>query len=173
VRRFAAVTLLVLLAACGTSSRTFLPPVDQPTTTSFVPASTCREGIRPDPACTPGALNPAVTQATIRTTICVVGWTGTIRPPVSYTSALKRQQMIAYGVGGQSPAGFEEDHFIPLETGGAPRDPRNLWPESRSGPQGAGMKDSVENRLHAEVCAGTLTLQQAQQAIVADWTAVR
>ena len=32
---------------------------------------------------TPGVLNPAVTQATIRTTICTRGWTRTIRPPVS------------------------------------------------------------------------------------------
>src|SRR5215510_5854842 len=30
-------------------------------------------------------LNPAVTQATIGTTICVRGWTATIRPPPSYT----------------------------------------------------------------------------------------
>src|SRR5689334_15986180 len=46
---------------------------------------------------TPGATNPHVTQANIRTTICVVHWTTTIRPPVSYTNALKRQQLVTLG----------------------------------------------------------------------------
>jgi DNA-binding CsgD family transcriptional regulator len=36
-------------------------------------------------ALTPGAYNPAVTQATIGRTICVSGWTATIRPSSSYT----------------------------------------------------------------------------------------
>jgi hypothetical protein len=35
----------------------------------------------PDRTRTPGALNPKVTQATIGTTICVRGWTQTVRPP--------------------------------------------------------------------------------------------
>jgi hypothetical protein len=47
----------------------------------------------PDPTRTPGALNPDVTQTTIGTTICVRGWSRTIRPPQQYTSALKRQQL--------------------------------------------------------------------------------
>ncbi len=39
-----------------------------------------------DPRRTPGVLNPNVTQANIRSTICSRGWTSTIRPPVSYTT---------------------------------------------------------------------------------------
>ncbi|MGW4529241.1 hypothetical protein [Amycolatopsis sp. NPDC004378] len=44
--------------------------------------STCSQADLPlpDPACTPGALNPDVTQASIGSTICVSGWTATIRP---------------------------------------------------------------------------------------------
>ena len=42
-----------------------------------------------DPVRTPGVLNPNVTQATIGSTICVPGWTRTVRPPVEYTNALK------------------------------------------------------------------------------------
>ena len=49
---------------------------------------------------TPGVLNPDVTQANIDTTVCVHGWTKTIRPPTSYTNDLKRKQMREYGVGG-------------------------------------------------------------------------
>ena len=34
---------------------------------------------------------------------------------------------------------------------------------------GAKAKDAVENQLHKEVCAGTLTHHEAQQIIVTDW----
>ena len=39
----------------------------------------------PDPACTPGAIDPAVTQADIATTICRTGYTATVRPPAKDT----------------------------------------------------------------------------------------
>src|SRR6266498_802637 len=74
-----------------------------------------------------GTLNPAVTQATIRTTICVAGWTARIRPPASYTSALERRQIRELGLPGTA-ADYEEDHLMPLALGGAPRDPKNLRP---------------------------------------------
>ena len=107
---------------------------------------------------TPGVLNPDVTQATIRTTICVRGWTKTIRPPTSYTNALKAKQMREYGVGG-SLSGYQEDHLISLELGGHPTDPRNLWPEPY--PR-ASEVDSIENELNAKVCSGDLSLESAQ-----------
>ena len=112
-----------------------------------------------DPSRTPGVLNPAVTQATIRSTICRRGWTATIRPPVSYTNALKRTQMRAYGETGPLSA-YQEDHLISLELGGHPTDPRNLWPEPY--PR-ASQVDAIENRLNAQVCDGTLTLAEAQR----------
>jgi hypothetical protein len=83
----------------------------------------------PDPSLTPGALNPAVTQATIQSTICVSGWTATIRPSESFTDALKVTQIGQYGYSDTSTADYEEDHLISLELGGAPADVRNLWPE--------------------------------------------
>jgi hypothetical protein len=42
-----------------------------------------------------------------------------------YTNALKLKQMKQYGETG-SPSEYKEDHFIPLELGGAPKDPKNL-----------------------------------------------
>jgi hypothetical protein len=45
------------------------------------------------PTHTPGARYYKVKQATISGTVCVKGWTKTIRPPASYTSALKKQQL--------------------------------------------------------------------------------
>lgn len=35
----------------------------------------------PDPACTPGAINPKVTPDTLGTTVCRSGYTKSIRPP--------------------------------------------------------------------------------------------
>jgi hypothetical protein len=127
---------------------------------------------RPDPDCTPGALNPAVTQATINTTICRAGFTQAVRPPTSYTTPLERQLMDAYGFVGASPADFELDHLISLELGGAPRDVANLWPEAYAGNRGARQKDRVENYLHAQVCAGARTLSEAQRLIATDWVSV-
>ena len=59
-------------------------------------------GALPDHHCTPGALNPAVTQATIQKTICVHGWTKTIRPPESVTAPEKLASMARYGVSADS-----------------------------------------------------------------------
>lgn len=126
----------------------------------------------PDARCTPGATNPTVTQATIHSTICVRGWTATVRPPQSYTRPLKIKQMQAYGYGGQSTSRYELDHLIPLEVGGAPRDVRNLWPEPWTGVAGAHAKDLIENALKARVCAGKETLAQAQHDIATNWTLV-
>jgi hypothetical protein len=108
---------------------------------------------------TPGVLNPAVTQATIAATICRRGWTRTVRPPTAYTSALKLEQMRAYDEHGP-PSSYQEDHLISLELGGDPRDPRTLWPEPY--PRAAAV-DRVENELNDRVCAGTLSLAEAQR----------
>jgi len=107
----------------------------------------------------PGVLNPDVTQANIGSTICVSGWTRTVRPPVSYTNDLKLRQMRQYGETG-SPSSYQEDHLVSLELGGDPTDPRNLWPEPY--PRAADV-DKIENELNAEVCSGKLTLAEAQQ----------
>ena len=108
---------------------------------------------------TPGVLNPAVTQATIRSTICVRGWTRTVRPPVEYTNALKAEQMRPYGETGPLSA-YQEDHLISLELGGHPTDPRNLWPEPY--PRASAV-DQIENDLNAKVCGGSLSLHDAQE----------
>src|SRR2546423_12246170 len=42
---------------------------------------------------------------------------------------------------------YEEDHFLALELGGAPRDPRDLWPEPHAGTKNSYSKVSVENAV--------------------------
>jgi hypothetical protein len=121
----------------------------------------------PDPTCTPGALNPAVTQATIDHTICVSGWTKTVRPSERVTEPEKRASMAAYGDGG-SPQAYEYDHLVSLELGGALNDARNLWPEPGASPN---PKDPVENELHRMVCDDQMGLAQAQHIIATAWVA--
>ncbi len=108
---------------------------------------------------TPGVVNPAVTPATLRNTVCRKGWTATVRPPTTYTNDLKRRQMQARGLRGP-PSAYQEDHLISLELGGNPTDPRNLWPEPY--PR-ASEVDRIENQLNARLCSGELTLDQAQR----------
>ncbi len=123
----------------------------------------------PDPDRTPGVANPAVTQRNIRSTICKPGWTKTVRPPSNYTTALKRKQIAALGLEDKRLASYEEDHAIPLELGGHPTSPKNLWPQPYMGRCGARIKDVLERRLNRLVCAGKLTLIEAQAAVSAHW----
>ena len=146
-------------------------PAPAPAAPGPVAASGCHSGgtaTEPtaDPHCTPGATNPQVTPATLGQTICKKGWTKTIRPPASYTNRLKTEQMRAYGYPDTNPRDYEEDHLISLELGGAPADPRNLWPEPGASPN---RKDKVENAAHAAVCAHRLPLEEAQRRIATDW----
>ena len=63
---------------------------------------------------------------------------------------------------------------MPLELGGDPNDPANLWLEPNDRPGATSTtnaKDGLENHLRQLVCAGRLPLAVAQQAIAADWVA--
>jgi hypothetical protein len=121
----------------------------------------------PDPRCTSGALNPAVTAATIGSTICREGWTATVRPLEWVSEAEKRASMAAYG--SDAPlSDAEEDHDVPLSLGGAVNDPRNMWPEPRASPN---PKDRLERDLSELVCRGRISLVFAQRLIARDWIA--
>lgn len=120
----------------------------------------------PDSKCTPGSIDPRVTQDNLTDTICKSGYTTTVRPSTTYTNNLKAQQIIEYGYTDTRLSSYEEDHLIPLELGGAPSEPKNLWPEYGSIPN---PKDTVENGCKKKVCAGTITLAAAQHEISTNW----
>lgn len=177
----------VLLAACG--------PVPQPAPSTSPPASAtpsvsapqsgllqvhdpgqvtgtltgpCHAGDSgqlPDPHCTPGAYDPAITAAVL----CAPGYTTrTYRAPSSETTPFKWNTAVpAYGYGASFTG--ELDHLVPLELGGA-NDAANLWPEAGTIPNA---KDHVETVLHDWVCAGGSAAQtrlgEAQGAIARDW----
>ena len=129
-------------------------------------------GDLPMPAITPGAVNPAVTQANIGRTICVPGYTKTVRPPAAYTNKLKRQQLRSGTYASTlDAAAWEEDHLVPLTVGGHPRSIKNLWPQHRSMPNGAADKDRLEVLANKLVCSGKVPLADMQSEIAADWVA--
>jgi hypothetical protein len=146
---------------------------------SPVPTLAPAIGRLPNLRLTPGVVSADVTQANINRTICVSGYTSgrrlddgrTVRPSSSYTTALKRQQIVLYGYADTRLADYEEDHLIPLELGGDGYARGNLWPEAYAGTTGARVKDKVENALHRLVCSGQLGLRTAQHAIATNWYA--
>lgn len=168
--RLGAGTLVVAIAAAGALAGCTSQGVEPMAPIASSPSASRSASPKPTSnhahAPVPGAFNSVVTQATIDQTICVAGWTKTVRPPVSYTSRLKRQQLAAFGYADQQPRHYEEDHLVPLALGGAPRDPLNLWPEPWSA---AKLKDVDEVRLQRAVCAGDETLAQARREILRRW----
>lgn len=120
--------------------------------------------VLPD-AAHPGVINPAVTGATQASTICVHGWTATVRPSTSYTNKLRAAQTPP----GFKPGQGELDHRLSIEDSGAPSDPRNLWWQVYKDRYGARVKDVLETKLHRRVCEGTLSLGEAQSALLGNW----
>lgn len=164
---------VVLAAGCASSHGDATPTTPstlRPLATSVFQGAGCISGgALPDSRCTPGAVDPHVTQSNLDGTICVPGYTRTVRPPVAVTNAIKRERMRAYGLTGPRSL-YELDHLVPLELGGAPSSVANLWPEPWGGPHGAHVKDAEENALRRAVCNGSITLVAAQARIVSEWS---
>jgi hypothetical protein len=165
--------LFILFAAWYARSHAGTQPSASESPASPVPAHVGPADIYPDPVRTPGAVNPQISQQNLRETICNPRWsTRSVRPDENYTHRLKVEQIREYGYSDSRLRDYEEDHFIPLELGGNPTDRRNLWPEpfeTSISDGGARAKNQVESYLRAEVCSGSLTLEQAQREIAQDW----
>jgi len=125
--------------------------------------------VLPDRTCTPGAVDPAVTQANLGKTICRTGYSKSVRPPREQTDRYKHTALLAYDQ--DYARSIELDHLVPLSLGGS-NSTSNLWPEPNE--KGASTprnpKDDLEETLHAAVCSGTVPLAAAQRAIATDWT---
>lgn len=155
-------------SACGRPRpRTPGPAARAPRTTDVTPSPSPGDptlrAFLPDPARTPGD-----TLAVTARDVCTPGYAKKVR---NVPASVKRAAYARYGITHHAPGEYEVDHLISLELGGS-NSIRNLWPESyRTQPWNARVKDAVENRLHADVCAGRISLHDAQQAIARDWIA--
>lgn len=121
-----------------------------------------------------GVANPDVTQDNIHQTICVPGFSKTVRPPSKFTTELKAAQLgVKVRVRGKmNPIlkRYEEDHCWAIENGGNPIDPGNLMPQLWTGKCNARQKDRVENVVHKLICSDSLTLEDGY-AEQSDWKA--
>lgn len=148
------------LSGCGAGKATTAPVAGSGSHAG--PAS-----LYPNPSLTPGDVFPGVTAKEV----CVSGYSASVR---DVSSDEKVTVYKRYGIANE-PGKHEVDHFISLELGGSNM-VTNLWPEPYVTPDapgkiGAHEKDKVENALHADVCAGRMTLPQAQETIRTDWYA--
>src|ERR1017187_1359095 len=178
-RLITALGFLILGAGCAHVS----VPVEGPPQSSLtsVPAS------HPTPEATPTVsagdlpcvqvkrgcipLNSDVTEDTIRQTICVPGYTKTVRPSSSFTSEVKAKLLREAGLDESLMSSYELDHIVPLALGGHPRKLANLTLQRWEGQHGAMRKDMLERRLQILVCRGELKLNEAQACIAEDWEA--
>lgn len=117
-----------------------------------------------DKACTPGDIFPDATSAQI----CTPGYASSVR---DVPQSVKSQVYAAYGIAKRSPGQYEVDHLVSLQLGGS-NDISNLWPEAAKPVPGFHEKDRVENYLHDEVCAGKISLKEAQAEIATNWLTV-
>jgi hypothetical protein len=118
-----------------------------------------------------------------KTTVCSIKWGKDER---HVTAKMKSDAYAAYGTapgkgvcafkthtsanGKSVKEGCEVDHLISRELGGADT-LENLWPQPYTEHPGAHEKDWLENELHKEVCAGSVSLAAAQKEIKTDWYA--
>jgi hypothetical protein len=129
----------------------------------------------PDPACTPGAINPTVGLPVLQSGKFKTG----CERDAATTSKQKQATYNNYAIkkppqntGTQQRC--ELDHLISLELGGSDT-LDNIWPQC--GPGGVALarryfkiKDGVENYLALKVRTGEISLKEAQQGIAKDWT---
>lgn len=132
--------------------------------------------VLPDPTCTPGVVDAAVSDTNISRTVCRKGgYTSSVRPPASLTDSAKRALLAAYGVPTSRVGDYELDHLVELNAGGA-SDVRNLWPEPNTFKQFHATtfihndKDAVEDYTFQAICDRKVTVSAVQRAMAADWT---
>jgi hypothetical protein len=153
IRLFIASLFIALVPACSTY------PLPASSATTEEPAQVIP----------PEALNPDVRQETIQQTICVPGYTASVRPSTTYTNGVKVKLLRETGRPPAAASDFELDHRVPLALGGHPRSLKNLELQPWEGEDGAKKKDRLERRLQRLVCAGSEPLAHAQRAIYEDW----
>jgi hypothetical protein len=111
-------------------------------------------------------VTPGVTFHVTVATICRSGYSTSVR---DVPQSEKNQVYAEYGITHHTAGQYEIDHLISLELGGS-NAIGNLWPELNDHPHGyLNSKDILENRLHALLCTGEVSLHSAQTLIASNW----
>ena len=168
--RRARVALVAVIAAFSlVSAAAAAAPIDVGKTVLLSPQTKtggCKLGANPDRRCSPGAYYSKLTKAVLCSSTF---HTGDVR---NVPDSEKHQVEVEYGLAPKPYDGtLEIDHIVSLELGGS-NDIANLYPEEATLPGGAPgyhVKDKLENKIHDMMCAGQITLRQAQRQIAGNW----
>ncbi len=97
--------------------------------------------------------------------LCAPGFAASLKPVAKWQ---REQALERYGI---RPERFDGtlDHLIPVSLGGS-NDPDNLWPFHPLGVFTLEAKAALADKLKQAVCAGTMSLKDAQTAFRKDWT---
>lgn len=167
----------LLLAACGSSiqrtdpSATYFPATGAATTSTSVSPGVAIASAqvtvtgpvsRPDPVLTPGVVtttNPNV--------VCQ-------SPQHQRSHVLELTRAAVYGSYKlrfpDTAHAYSLDYLIPLNLGGSAV-VKNIWPAANTG-IGFHQKQQLDEHVRAAVCAGRLSLADAQHRIATDWYAL-
>ena len=113
---------------------------------------------RPVPVFTPGAVSALTASA-----LCAGE-----RPSRLVSADVRDQVLVEYGMQWTPGDAYELDALITPELGGTTAR-ANLWPQRYDAVWNARVKDGLESLLAARVCAGTMPLRDAQNALALDW----
>ncbi|MCL2419675.1 MAG: hypothetical protein FWD04_10305 [Conexibacteraceae bacterium] len=123
-----------------------------------------------DHNCAPGALDAAVIGHTART-ICNPRWlVSASRPRLGSTT--RDRLVIEYQLPGPVTT-YVVARVVPVEDGGSPTDPRNLYVLPLNGWGGERTQAVVAERLHSEICAHRLTVAEAVKTLTGNWLSKR
>ncbi|WP_322106311.1 hypothetical protein [Paraburkholderia sp. J41] len=115
-------------------------------------------------------LDARVTQQSVAQTICRPGYADTVAPPFDETMALKDRLLAARGIDADDGVGYALDRHVPIVLGGAPDATANFDLLPWGGHGGERRKSLLTVRLKRCVCAGRMSLAEAQAAITGNWS---
>lgn len=115
-------------------------------------------------------LDMRVTQESVADTICRPGYVDAVSPSLDEIMAHKNQLLAARGIDADDGSNYALDRRVPVLLGGSPDAPENFDLLPWAGHAGERRKELLATRLKRCVCAGRMSLADAQAAIVGNWT---
>lgn len=116
-------------------------------------------------------LDDRVTQHSVADTICRPGYAETVSPPLDSIMARKDRMLAKHGIDADDGTSYALDRRVPIVLGGSPDAAANFELRPWAGHAGERRKALLTARLKRCVCAGRMTLAEAQAAIVGNWPA--
>jgi len=115
-------------------------------------------------------LDGRVTQQSVAETICRPGYADAVSPSLDEVMAHKDRLLAARGIDPDNGADYALDRRVPVVLGGSPDAPENFDLLPWAGRGGERRKTLLATRLKRCVCAGRISLADAQSTIAGNWT---